>query len=148
MNTAGSRRFGGMLLSVIAATAIFTMVGCEEIEGPETAVDETELTLWLDQAFQEKAYIRLNHGGNQEDYWYYMVTEDMLSDAATLLKEHISATLESAGEIVGNTGTNRNITVEDLDAKTSYRIIAARLLSDGSITGNVPLSSHFPIHLR
>ena len=65
MNTAGSRRFGGMLLSVIAATAIFTMVGCEEIEGPETAVDETELTLWLDQAFQEKAYIRLNHGGNQ-----------------------------------------------------------------------------------
>lgn len=137
MNTAGSRRFGGMLLSVIAATAIFAMVGCEEIEGPETAVDETELTLWLDQAFQEKAYIRLNHDGNQEDYWYYMVTEDMLSDAATLLKEHISATLESAGEIVGNTGTNRNITVEDLDAKTSYRIIAARLLSDGSITGNV-----------
>jgi hypothetical protein len=38
---------------------------------------------------------------------------------------------------VGNVGTNKNITLNDLQPKTSYRVIAARILSTGKITGEV-----------
>lgn len=128
---------GRIIISAVAALVVFGMTGCEETIGSETMPDETVVTLRLDEAFQEKAYIRLNHDGSQDDFWCYLVTQDMQTGAETLMKAHVEGALESTGEIEGNTGTNKNITVNNLEAKTSYRVIAARILPDGSITGNV-----------
>ena len=128
---------GRTVVYAVTLFAFLILAGCEGKLSTDSVTDDTEVTLRLDEAFQEKAYIRLNHDGSQDDYWCYIVTQDMLSDAAVLLKEHIAATLVSAGEIEVGTGTNKNITVGDLQPKTSYRMIAARVLQDGKITGNV-----------
>lgn len=128
---------GRIIIPAVAVLAFFCMTGCEDIIGQEGMVDETEVTLRLDEAFQEKACIRLNHDGSQDDYWYYLVTQDMQTSAVSLIEEQIAGILETSGVIVGNTGTNKNITIDNLEAKTSYRIIAARILPDGKITGNV-----------
>lgn len=113
------------------------LVGCTEKVDSDMAVDNTVLDLRLDEVFQEKAYVRLTHDGSQEDYWYYMLTRDLTSDARTLFEQEVGKIIGEEGRLVGNVGTNRNLTFEQLDAKTAYRVIAARLLSDGSITGNV-----------
>ena len=95
------------------------------------------MSLRLDEAFQEKAYVRVNHDGDQGDVWYYAVTEDLESAADSLLKGEISAAINADGYLLGNVGTNKSITIDSLSANSLYRVIAARVLTDGSITGNV-----------
>ena len=133
--------FGRTIHLTVGFLAIFglltCLLGCTGNIEPEVSEDEVQVTLKLDQTFQEKAYVRLNHDGGQNDYWFYFVTEDMQTEAESLLEDQLALALESAGEIVGNVGTNRNITLYGLQAKTAYRVIAARILPDGSITGNV-----------
>ena len=124
----------------IAVTLLYTAffaVGCIDKLGQEEGIVDAVVTLRLDDVFQEKAYVRLNHDGNQDDYWYYMLTQDMVSDARLLLEECIGNAIAVDGQLIGNVGTNRNITFEDLEAKTRYRVIAARILADGTIYGNV-----------
>ena len=84
--------------------------GCVETVETEIPEDLVKIGLRLDQAFQEKAYVRLWHDGAQEDYWFYILTEDMDTDAAELLAAEIAGSLATTGEVVGNVGTNKNIT--------------------------------------
>lgn len=126
------------VISIIGiALSLLGVFGCVDTIGPEVSEDDVTVSLRVDQVFQEKAYVRLNHDGAQQDFWSYMLTEDLLSDAAGLLQMQLEQELETEGKIVGNVGTNRNITLENLEAKTDYRVIAARILADGTITGNV-----------
>lgn len=119
----------------LLACGMIFLSGCEENIGPETVEEEVALSLRVDKVFQEKAYIRLNHDGSQDDFWYYVVTQDMQTEASALLEAELAGILEAHGEIVGNVGTNRNITVENLDAKTDYRIVASRIYPDGKLAG-------------
>lgn len=126
------------LLSVIVFfSSLVVFSGCVKDIDQEVSEDLVQVSLRLDQAFQEKAYVRLYHDGSQDDYWFYLVTEDLETEAGILLAEEIAESLAATGEIVGNVGTNKNITIDNLDAKTEYRVIAARILPDGSVTGNV-----------
>lgn len=111
--------------------------GCVNTIEPDAVEDDAVVTLRVDEVFQEMAYIRLTHDGSQEDYWYSMLTQDTESDARTLIEGQIKSMLDADGQIAGNVGTNKNLTFEDLDAKTLYRVIAARITPGGKITGNV-----------
>lgn len=139
MNMNLQNRLGRLVLSIIGASVLLSFSGCDLLENPEGPVQENDavITLRLDEAFQTKAYVRLNHDGAQEDFWYYMLTQDFDADAKKLLEDQIQQDLKADSLLVGNVGTNKNITLNDLQPKTSYRVIAARILSTGKITGEV-----------
>lgn len=124
--------FVGAILSVIAILS-----GCAKEEASTTPVDNTVVNLRLDEALMEKAYVRLTHNGASGDFWYYMITTDLESDAAALLNGYIASILESEGELLGNVGVNKNITFTDLSARTDYRVIASRISETGELIGNV-----------
>lgn len=126
------------LLSACGAVVVlFGFSGCLQTDDLVTLDDGVTVSLRLDEAFQEKAYVRLNHDGNQDDYWYWHLTTDLDAAADSLIKAVIAADLEEDGAIKGNVGTNKNITIENLAAKTDYRVLAARILPDGRVIGNV-----------
>lgn len=111
--------------------------GCNLLDEPVQMPEEIRVSLRLDEAFQDKAHVRLNHEGTVEDYWYYMLTEDLTADAKELLAEKIRKELEATGALVGNVGTNKNLTFDGLQARTKYRVIAAIISPAGEITGDV-----------
>lgn len=112
-------------------------VGCIENIEPETVEGDVTVALRLDEAFQEMAYVRLTHDGDQGDLWYHMFTTELETDARLELETRISTLLESDGKIVGNSGVNRNITLEGLEANKVYRVIAAIVTPAGEIASNV-----------
>lgn len=130
-------RLGRTFLAIASVFMMLILAGCDNKVEPETVTDDTTLTLRVDEVFQEKAYIRLFHDGNQDDFWYYMLTEDFQTDAATLLEDEIARVLAAEGKLKGNVGTNKNILLEGLQPKSEYRIIAARITHAGVITGQV-----------
>lgn len=111
--------------------------GCNPLDDNVQAPEEIQVSLRLDEAFQDKAHVRLNHEGTVDDYWYYMITEDLTSDAKELLVAKMSKELETTGALVGNVGTNKNLTFEGLQARTKYRVIAAIISPAGEIIGDV-----------
>ena len=125
------------LCCILGLGAIMLVAGCTDEPVQTITPDDVVLGLRLDEVFQEKAYVRLTHDGSHEDFWYYMVTEDLLSDGEVLLAEKIAADLDEDGEIVGNVGVNKNVTIENLSAKTDYRVIASRISPAGEMIGNV-----------
>ncbi len=120
--------------TMLLACCALCFSGCVE-QFEEEIVGDVSITLRLDEAFQEKAYVRLNHDGSQDDCWFYIVTEDMETAAEVLLKEHVADSLAGGGRIVGNTGTNKSILVENLEPKTEYRVLATIILPDGRVAG-------------
>lgn len=121
---------------LMAGLSVICSSGCSDDIVPDE-VKTAVVNLRLDEALQETAYVRLTHDGSRDDLWCYTLTQDMDADAEELLASYISKTVEADGHIMGNTGTNRNITLEDLDARTSYRLIAGMVSPDGSILGDV-----------
>ena len=121
---------------LMAGLSVICSSGCSDDIVPDE-VKTAVVNLRLDEALQETAYVRLTHDGSRDDLWCYTMTQDMDADAEELLASYISKTVEADGYIMGNTGTNRNITLEDLDARTSYRLIAGMVSPDGSILGDV-----------
>ena len=141
MNMNLSTKLRRLVLSAIGAVLLSggmaCLTGCNPLEGPVQPHEKNQVTLRLDEAFQDKAHVRLNHEGTVEDYWYYMLTEDLTTDARELLDEKIKKELETNGVLVGNVGTNKNLTFEGLQARTKYRVIAAIISPAGEITGDV-----------
>ena len=127
-----------ILYSVAACAAAASAVSCVELQGLDTQNDDKAVvTLRLDEVFQEKAYVRLNHDGAQDDFWFYILTADLETEAAVLLGDDIAGKIEADGALTGHVGTNKNITFENLAPKTEYRVIAARITPMGEILGNV-----------
>lgn len=131
------KNFGRFILPTLAAGLFLCTVGCTEKIETEQVEDAVEMSLRVDQVFQEKAYIRLSHNGTQDDCWFYMHTDDLASDAEGLLRSRLDDVLEADGKIVAGTGVNKNLTFTGLEAKTDYRVIAARISPAGEILGNV-----------
>lgn len=113
------------------------IVGCSDDGIDPVAPDEVTVSLRLDEAQREKAYVRLLHDGSRDDYWYYILTEDLETEAGLLLKAKLDDVLGTDGEIVGNVGVNKSILLEGLTAKTYYRVIASRISPFGELKGNV-----------
>lgn len=122
---------------ILGVIAFFFATGCEDDIRPVEVVDDTVVTLRVDEVFQEKASIRLNHDGAQDDFWYCMITQDMETSAAELVQAQLGEALAAAGTITGNVGTNRNVTFDGLSPKTEYRVLASRITPAGKMTGNV-----------
>lgn len=141
MNMNLLNKLGRFVLSTLGVAMLFGGVlsfsGCDVLENPVTEGGNVSVALRLDEAFQEKAHVRLNHDGTVEDYWYYMITEDFQAEGKFLLETHIQQVLDAEGQLMGNVGTNKNITFEGLQARTKYRVLAALLSPDGKVISDV-----------
>ena len=126
-----------VFLAGLILCAMTLLSACSEKVEPEQRDETVNLTLRLDQVFLEKAYIRLLHDGAPDDFWYYMLTDDFQTEASVLIEAELERVLNADGKIRGNVGTNKNITLEGLQPKTEYRIIAARITPAGKVTGEV-----------
>ena len=126
-----------VFLAGLILCAMTLLSACSEKVEPEQRDETVNLTLRLDQVFQEKAYIRLLHDGAPDEFWYYMLTPNLKSDAAALVEEKIAQELAAEGHIQGNVGVNKNLTFKDLDPKTEYRVIAVRISPEGELLGDV-----------
>ena len=125
--------------SIFSCAIIFNAVGCiesQDIDGP--VGDDVIVSLRVDEVFQTKAYVRLNHDGPAEEYWFHMLTQNLNADAAEILRDSIEKALTPEGSrLMVSQGTNKNLTFDNLAPKTEYRVIASRVLVDGSLVGNV-----------
>lgn len=121
----------------IMALCVLSLTACENGLDVDKPTDEVDVTLSVDQLFQEKAHIRVRHTGDKDLFWFYYLTEDLDSDAYALINEELSETLDFYGEIIGNLGVNKSITFENLLARTNYRVIAAAITPDGQVCSNV-----------
>ena len=137
MNMNLMNKLGRFVLSILGAVGMMCFIGCDVLEIPTTDQGNISVTLRLDEAFQEKANVRLNHNGTVEDFWYYMLTEDLQTDAKLLLEDYIEAALAADGRLTGNVGTNKNITFDGLVARTKYRALAAMISPDGKLASDV-----------
>ena len=127
-----------IFFSTVCCAVLFCAAGCVESQEITLPEDNVIVTLRVDEVFKEKAFIRLNHDGLQDDYWFHVMTEDLDTDPETLLRESIAEAMDAnEGKLSVRQGTNTNLTFEGLDPKTEYRVIASRVLADGTMTGNV-----------
>ena len=124
--------------AVVVLLGVVLGSGCVENIDPEGMKDDNvTMTLRLDEAFQEMAYVRVNHDGGQEDLWYYMCTSELDTDAQLELETRIASLLAKEGKIQGNVGVNRSVTIKGLEANRVYRVIAAIVTPAGEISGKV-----------
>ena len=130
--------FNKIFYSIICCVVMSCAAGC--IENQETMLPEDDVivTLRVDEVFKEKAFVRLNHDGLQDDFWFHVMTEDLTSDPVALLQDAIAESMDAnEGKLSVRQGTNTNLTFDNLKPKTEYRVIVSRVLADGSMTGNV-----------
>ena len=133
-----SNHLNKILCPIITSVVMLFAVGCienQELEGPSG--DEVTLSLRVDEVFKEKAYVRLNHDGSLEECWFHILTEDLQTDALEVLEDSLSKILDSGENVKVQKGVNKNLTFENLKAKTEYRVIASIINQDGTLAGNV-----------
>ena len=117
--------------------SMMCFTGCVDLDVTNGKAENVVVTLRLDETFQEKVHVRLNHSGTSEDYWYYMLTQDFESDAKQLLAAEMKTVIAADSLLIGNVGTNKNITFDGLKARTKYRAIAAIIAEDARIISDV-----------
>lgn len=131
-----------LALVLLSMSVLVSAISCTETtQGGTQLEDDVVLGLKMDQIHMNKAYVRIVHNGAQEDFWYYLVTEDFTSDATELLQNELAQALEANGEIVANAGVNKSVLIDNLEPKTDYRVIASRIDHAGDLLGNLAETS-------
>lgn len=93
---------------------------------------DIEFTLTVSETDATSAKIRVTHNGEREDTWYWFVTtENDINKAVSAKVED----LIKEGDITLQKSTAKNITVKDLEAKTTYTFVVFGLSSEGEVYG-------------
>ena len=127
-----------ILKVLLVGTLMVTLSGCQQSDPSEGNItaNDTTILLDVDKITLESASIRVRHTGPSDLMWVYMLTSDLDTPAATLLNEKLAADLELTGEIVAYKGTNKSISVTDLEPKSYYRFICQALdAQTGDVNG-------------
>lgn len=120
-----------------AAAALFCCTTPDNGEGGKTPTDPTlnqdlEFTLEVSETDASSAKIRVEHNGERSDTWYYFVTTESNIDKAIL--DEVEKVMED-GDITLQKSTGKNVTVKDLEAKTTYTFVVFGLSSEGEVYG-------------
>ena len=119
------KRFG-VILRVFMVLALLPFVACDKVTGDVLSEDNVvNIMLDIDQLTLESASVRVRHDGGADQAWVYMNTQDLESDAASLISNKVAKELELTGEIVANTGQNKSLKVSALAPKSYYRFICS-----------------------
>lgn len=93
---------------------------------------DLEFTLEVSEVEATSAKIRVEHNGDRDDTWYWFVTDETNINEAILNKVD---ELTAEGNITLQKSTGKNVTVKDLDAKTTYTFVVFGLSSEGEVYG-------------
>ena len=115
-----------MLFAVLCLSAF---AGCETLPSEEGkgVNEEIRFSLSEDEVLLNSAAIRVRHNGGSDVQWVFMHTEDLVTDAAQLIKERIEIELALTDRIVSRTGTNKSIELTGLNVKEYYRLIVSAI---------------------
>ena len=101
-------------------------------DGGTSLNQDIEFTLSVSETDATSAKIRVTHNGEREDTWYWFVTtENDINKAISAKVED----LKKEGNITLQKSTGKNITVKDLEAKTTYTFVVFGLSSEGEVYG-------------
>lgn len=101
-------------------------------DGGTSLNQDIEFTLSVSETDATSAKIRVTHNGEREDTWYWFVTtENDINKAISAKVEE----LKKEGNITLQKSTGKNITVKDLEAKTTYTFVVFGLSSEGEVYG-------------
>lgn len=120
-----------------ATAAIFCCGKPDNGDGGKTPTDpslnqDLEFTLEVSETDATSAKIRVEHNGERSDTWYYFVTTDSNIDKAIL--DEVEKVMKE-GDITLQKSTGKNVTVKDLEAKTTYTFVVFGLSSEGEVYG-------------
>ena len=129
-----------ILKALFVGALTILLSGCQQSEPAEGNVTTPDVTILLDldKVTLESANVRVRHTGAADLAWVYMITQDLETPAVTILSEKIAADLELTSEIVAYTGTNKSISITDLDPKSYYRFICQGIDRDTRKTIGTP----------
>ena len=124
--TMGNIKGFGVILRIFMLLALVSFAACDKVAEDIMSEDNVvNIMLDIDQLTLESASIRVRHDGASDQNWVYMNTQDLESDAATLIYSKVAKELELTGEIVANRGQNKSLTVSALAPKSYYRFICS-----------------------
>lgn len=120
-----------------ATAAIFCCGKPDNGDGGKTPTDpslnqDLEFTLEVSETDATSAKIRVEHNGERNDTWYYFVTTESDIDQAIL--DEVEK-LQKEGDVTLQRSTGKNITVKNLEAKTTYTFVVFGLSSEGEVYG-------------
>lgn len=120
-----------------ATAAIFCCAKPDSGDGGKTPTDpslnqDLEFTLEVSETDATSAKIRVEHNGERNDTWYYFVTTESDIDQAIL--DEVER-LQKDGDVTLQRSTGKNVTVKDLEAKTTYTFVAFGLSIEGEVYG-------------
>lgn len=120
-----------------ATAAIFCCAKPDSGDGGKTPTDpslnqDLEFTLEVSETDATSAKIRVEHNGERNDTWYYFVTTESDIDQAIL--DEVER-LQKEGDVTLQRSTGKNITVKNLEAKTTYTFVVFGLSSEGEVYG-------------
>lgn len=120
-----------------ATAAIFCCGKPDNGDGGKTPTDpslneDLEFTLEVSETDATSAKIRVEHNGERNDTWYYFVTTESDIDQAIL--DEVER-LQKEGDVTLQRSTGKNVTVKDLETKTTYTFVAFGLSSEGEVYG-------------
>ena len=120
-----------------ATAAIFCCGKPDNGDGGKTPTDpslnqDLEFTLEVSETDATSAKIRVEHNGERNDTWYYFVTTESDIDQAIL--DEVER-LQKEGDVTLQRSTGKNITVKNLEAKTTYTFVVFGLSSEGEVYG-------------
>lgn len=123
--------------ALFAATAALFCCTPDNGDGGKTPTDpslnqDLEFTLEVVEVDATSAKIRVEHNGEQTDTWYWFVTTENDINKAILNK---AEELKKEAKVSLQKSTAKNITVKELDPKSTYTFVVFGLSSEGEVYG-------------
>ena len=107
-------------------------------EEDDKAIDYTEdieFKLEVLSAEAKTAQVRLTHNGTEDDTWYAFATTS--TNVNVSIENMVEELTAGGGKVTGlSNGTEKTITLEDLDSDTMYTFIVFAITADGDVYGS------------
>ncbi|MBR5834035.1 MAG: hypothetical protein IKY48_05625 [Bacteroidales bacterium] len=136
---------------VVIAAAAFALIACEktpqetgkepEKPGNEIPKEEIEYTEDIEFVIEQKsvnansAQFTITHNGTDDDTWYAFAT--LSSNVNLSIENMVEELTADGGKVTGlSSGTEKTITLENLDGDTKYTFIVFAITEDGDLYGS------------
>lgn len=121
---------------MVVFAAIAVAISCDRGGDEVNSLPNLQLMVEVDDITTTTAKIKVSHELEAQNTWYGFVTDDTVTDAATLLNEAVAKGVE-AEELHRS---KQYITIlEELTPETSYRYIATGLTAEGVQYGEITI---------
>lgn len=123
------------MMAMMAFAAIAICIGCDN-EGVSVN-GNFNASITIENITETTAKVKVIHNGEKSDSWYGLLTQDLETDEATLVKNTVKAYLMGEG-IEGLHSSNRYVElIEGLTPGSAYRYIVFGMTEKGATYGKI-----------